>query len=222
MYYYAIIGDIKNSKKIQNRYEAQEQLKNILNNVNAIYDDDIAAGFLITLGDEFQGLFKQSKNILNAVKYIQREMYPIEIRFGIGVGEIFTRINNKAAIGADGPAFYAARNVIGNLREQEKQLKKQAADIQIAFYNRDSFCIEEINTMLFLLKTVEDGWTEKQRYTIWDMMINHGSQEMCARRMETTQSTIARRLADGKYIIYEKSLRTIGEAISRLEGMDGK
>ena len=52
--YYAIIGDIKNSKDIENRYEVQEQLNHILNNVNLNYKDSIKANFLITLGDEFQ------------------------------------------------------------------------------------------------------------------------------------------------------------------------
>lgn len=216
MNYYAIIADIKESKKITNRYEIQEQLKRVLDNVNSIYSDDIAADFLITLGDEFQGLLEKPAHILEIIKYIQREMYPITFRFGIGIGEISTKIDNKVAIGADGPAFYAAREMIISLRKQEKRIKNQANDIQIAFYNRESFNITEINTMLSLLKTIEDRWTEKQRYTIWDMMVNHGSQEMCAKRMETTQSTVARRLSDGKYIIYEKSVQTIGEAISKL------
>lgn len=146
-------------------------------------------------------------------------MYPIRVRFGVGVGEISTKIDKKAAIGADGSTFYAARDMIGFLHEQEKQLKNQSADIQISFYDQASFDRIQINTMLSLVKVIEDSWTEKQRYTIWDMMINRGSQEMCAQRMGTTQSTIARRLSDGKYIIYEKSLKTIGEAINRLSNM---
>ena len=46
-------------------------------------------------------------------------------------------INHEAAIGADGPAFYAAREMIEFLREQEKKLKKQAADIQISVYEKN-------------------------------------------------------------------------------------
>ena len=205
--YYAIIGDIKNSKDIENRYEVQEKLKHILNNVNSNYKDNIKANFLITLGDEFQGLLSKSEDILEIVKYIQREMYPIKLRFGIGVGEISTKIEKKAAIGADGPAFYAAR-------------QNQAPDIQVAFYNKESFIIDEINMMLTLTKIIEDNWTDKQRYTIWDMMLNGGSQEICAKRMKTSQSTIARRLIDGKYLIYIKALKTIGEAMNRLGGND--
>lgn len=216
MMYYAVIGDIKDSKKIINRYAVQEKLKVILKHINCIYKNEIAADFLITLGDEFQGLLRVTAPILPIIKYIQREMYPIRLRFGIGIGEMSTNINPEAAIGADGPAFYAARKGITNLHEQEKKLKRQADDIQIVIYNQECFQITEINTMLSLVKVIEDGWTEKQRYTIWDMMDHRGSQAMCAERMQTSQSTIARRLADGNYIIYEKSMKTIEEAMYRI------
>ena len=216
MQYYAIIGDIKRSKKIENRCEIQEKLKKILDNVNSIYNNDISAKFLITLGDEFQGLLEITAPILEIIKYIQREIYPIKLRFGVGIGNVSTLINHEAAIGADGPAFYAAREMIEFLREQEKKLKKQAADIQISVYEKKCFETEEINAMFSLLKIIEDSWTEKQRYTIWDMMIHQESQKMCAERMDITQSTVARRLADGKYIIYQRTMEVIDEAIRRL------
>ena len=193
MQYYAIIGDIKRSKKIENRCEIQEKLKKILDNVNSIYNNDISAKFLITLGDEFQGLLEITAPILEIIKYIQREIYPIKL--------VSTLINHEAAIGADGPAFYAAREMIEFLREQEKKLKKQAADIQISVYEKKCFETEEINAMFSLLKIIEDSWTEKQRYTIWDMMIHQGSQEMCAERMD---------------IIYQRTMEVIDEAIRRL------
>ena len=137
MQYYAIIGDIKRSKKIENRCEIQEKLKKILDNVNSIYNNDISAKFLITLGDEFQGLLEITAPILEIIKYIQSEIYPIKLRFGVGIGNVSTLINHEAAIGADGPAFYAAREMIEFLREQEKKLKKQAADIQISVYEKN-------------------------------------------------------------------------------------
>ena len=39
--YYAIIGDIKNSKEIDNRYEVQNKLKKILDDINLKYKSDI-------------------------------------------------------------------------------------------------------------------------------------------------------------------------------------
>jgi len=120
MEYIAIIGDIIDSKKIKSRRQIQEKLNRILKHVNEAYYADISAKFIITLGDEFQGLLKSFEHMLDIVKYIQREMYPVMLRFGIGFGEINTNIFFEAAIGADGPAYYAAREVIEQLRGQEK------------------------------------------------------------------------------------------------------
>lgn len=220
MKYIAIIGDIKDSKKINKRSLIQEQVNNILKYINETYSDDISAKFVVTLGDEFQGLLKCQEHLLDIVKHIQREMYPVKLRFGIGIGEISTDIIYEAAIGSDGPAYYAARQMIEKMRMQEKKLKRQAPDIQISLYDTELFEITEINTILALMKTIEDSWSEKQRFTIWDMSQNGGSQEECAKRMETTQSTVARRLADGNYITYERAKKTVDEALKRLGEME--
>lgn len=216
MNYVAMIGDIKESRKLENRGQIQEKLKLVLKYVNEAYQEDISAKFIITLGDEFQGLLHCNEHLFEILQYIQREMYPVRLRFGIGLGEISTDIFYEAAIGADGPAYYAARQMIEELRGQEKKLKKQASDIQVSLYNTESFEIAEINTILALMKIIEDGWSEKQRFTIWDMKKNGGSQEECAKRMNTTQSTVARRLADGNYFTYERAGKTVEEALRRL------
>lgn len=216
MNYIAIIGDIKNSKIITNRNQVQEKLNIVLKYINETYYTDIEARFIITLGDEFQGLLKNFDHILDITQYIQREMYPVNLRFGIGVGKIYTKIFYEAAIGADGPAYYAAREMVKQLREQEKKLKKQAADIQVSIYNTENFEIVKINTILKLIKILENGWSEKQRFTIWDIEINGGSQKECAKRLGTTQSTIARRLADGNYLTYEHVKNVASKALIQL------
>ena len=58
MMYYAIIGDIIDSKTIKDRLSIQNKLTNCLNVINQTYHDEIVANFTITLGDEFQGLLK--------------------------------------------------------------------------------------------------------------------------------------------------------------------
>ena len=217
MNYIAIIGDIKHSKDISNRYEIQEKLKGVLDYINGKYKKDIAAKFLITLGDEFQGLLSAAEPLVDIVGYIQNEMFPIRIRIGVGIGEITTEINPGAAIGADGPAFYAARKAINGIHDTEKKLKKQAPDIQIELAGNSDIDYEQINTILSLLKVVENGWSESQRKTIWDMLQNGGSQEDCARRLNTTQSTVARRLSSGNYMVYNNSRKLLHEVTKRFD-----
>ena len=87
MLYTAIIGDIKGSKKLNNRKEVQRKLSKILGEINSKYESDIASTFSITLGDEFQGLLRSPRYTLEIVKYIQTKMYPVIFRIGIGLGD---------------------------------------------------------------------------------------------------------------------------------------
>lgn len=43
MIYYAIIGDVKDSRTLPNRNDVQEKLKKVLLDINRIYNEDIAA-----------------------------------------------------------------------------------------------------------------------------------------------------------------------------------
>ena len=49
--YIVIIGDMKNSQKIQDRNKVQEKLKSVLKEINKKYKKDIASKIMITLGD---------------------------------------------------------------------------------------------------------------------------------------------------------------------------
>lgn len=217
MRYVAVIGDMKESGSLTNRYTAQEELKEVLKEINIKYEDDLASKFLITLGDEFQGLLYSSVNVLEIIKYIQKKMFPVTFRFGVGIGTISTEINPNAAIGSDGPAYYAAREMVEDLRIKEKKNKTQEGDIQFSIYGESSFEIERINTLLNLIKLIEDKWKHEQRLTIWDMIEHGGSQHDCAIRMNTTQSTVGRRLSGGNYYLYEKALVVTKKSIASLE-----
>lgn len=117
----AIIGDIKKSRELEKRQEVQNKLKIVLEEINEKYLEDISAKFLITLGDEFQGLLFDGRNILKIIREIQMSLYPVELRFGIGIGKITTEIDTDRALGADGPGYYNARKAIEILKINEKR-----------------------------------------------------------------------------------------------------
>ena len=105
--YIAIIGDIKNSKQLhERRHAVQEELVEKLETINQTYQSAIASKFMITLGDEFQGLLKSGACAVAIIDQIERALYPIRLRFGIGVGEVSTEISLASTLSADGPAFY--------------------------------------------------------------------------------------------------------------------
>ena len=110
--YVAIIGDLVRSRQIRDRNAVQCQLQAALDQVNKKYADQIAANFLITLGDEFQGILQEPGCLMPILSDIADAIRPVQVRFGVGIGELTTEVNRNAAIGADGPAFYRARSAI--------------------------------------------------------------------------------------------------------------
>lgn len=217
MTYYAIIGDIKNSRKLEHRKDIQNKLKTTLDYINERYIHNIASNFTITLGDEFQGLLLDSKYVYEIVSYIQRNLFPVEIRFGIGIGEITTEINREISLGADGPAYYAAREMINELHKKEAKLKKKAPNILVSFFGKDSYQIEEINMMFAFAKIIEDSWSPSQRMIILDKIEHNDTQQNIAKKHGITQATVSRDLNNGYLTQYTELINTIPLAFSRME-----
>lgn len=213
----AVIGDIKNSKSLNMRNEIQERLRAVLDDINIRYKKSIAAKFLITLGDEFQGLLFNGKDILEIIQDIRMRLYPVELRFGIGVGKISTRIDTEMALGADGPGYYHARNAIEILKDNEKKNKKVVSDIRLEMEEENSSQVTLINTIFELEKTIEQSWTDRQREIIWDMMKNQDGQKNVAYRMGITQSSVQKNLAKGRYYVYENALRNVRNVLGEIE-----
>lgn len=118
--YLAMIGDIVNSKKLSTQYrrEVQISLEKILDEINELYREHIVSQFLITLGDEFQGLLHPDAPIYQIIGKIMEDVNAnlknnniVEIRFGIGLGTLVTELKS-VAIGMDGPAFHLARQAL--------------------------------------------------------------------------------------------------------------
>lgn len=212
----AVIGDIKESKKLKNRNEVQVKLKNILQQLNEQYKEEIVAKFMITLGDEFQGLLQVGKHVVDMIEMIQNEMYPVKLRFGIGVGEITTEINPEMAIGADGPGYYMAREAIETLKKNEQKNKMQTADIRIEIAQDEQGVSSMLNTIFALMAVIRNGWTERQREIIVDYMRYQGSQTECAMRLNVTQSSVQRGLTNAHYYAYAEAKNTVRSVLSEM------
>ena len=215
--YVAIIGDIKESKKINNRNEIQKKLIQVLEEINLKYDTDISSKFIITLGDEFQGLLCNGANTLRIISEIERKMYPIKIRFGVGVGTITTEVNKEMSLGADGPGYYKARNAIEYLKDNEKRNQKNTADIRFEVESENQSTTIMINTILSLLTAIKDLWSDRQREIIWDMLEHQDSQVDVAKRLKIKQPAVQKSLAKGKYYAYKDALETIGKALEEIK-----
>lgn len=211
----AVIGDIKDSRNLRSRDLIQNKITQILNEINNKYSNDITSKFLITLGDEFQGLLSCGENLINIINEIKMRLYPVEIRFGIGIGKITTQINSEMALGSDGPAYYNARKSLEILKKNEKKNKKVTSDIYLVYENQSEVLL--INTIFELMKVIEQNWTEKQKSVIWDMIKNKDTQKIIAIQNGISQSSANKMLKKGSYYVYDNAIKNVNKALSEFK-----
>ena len=214
--YIAIIGDIIQSKQETKRANIQLKLEKTLKKINLEFSSDISANFGITLGDEFQGLLHNPRNVLAMLETIEMDLAPVKIRFGIGIGTITTTtIERYYPLGADGPAYHNARNMIDQLKDIEKKKKKEQYSYLLKS-NRNDFDIL-INALFSQLHLQKSSWTARQTEII---QVYHKvpNQTEVANTLGITQSTVQKGLAAAGYYYYENSLNAIQESLNTIVG----
>jgi hypothetical protein len=154
----AIIGDIINSKSLTDRQHTQRELRKILERINQRYEDILASNFTITLGDEFQGVLQNSTSLFLIVDEISFQLQPVKLRIGIGVGTLTTELDPDSSIGADGPAYWKAREAIEFVHKNNDYGR---ANIHLEVEDPDC-SVELINEILKLTALQVSGWRDSQ------------------------------------------------------------
>jgi len=211
--FFAIIGDIIESKKIQNRLQVQYDMTTKLNLINEKYAQCISSKFMITLGDEFQGLLNSGEYITEIVDTIEREMHPIGLRFGIGVGSITTNINYDIPVGADGPAYYNARKMVEHLKKSRN--KKMEIKSNIGIEVEDGLYLSELINSIFSMSTViKSRWTSRQREIIKAYIKCDEVQGPAAALLGINQSNVQKALKISGFYEYQRAYKSIERVLS--------
>lgn len=206
--YCAFIGDLIQSKDIQptRREAVQKRLRQLLDEMNAQFSDYLASPFLVTLGDEFQGLLTAAEPALEIMEYIDRGLaeYRVQARYGLGLGEISTGpVNRAQALGDDGPAYHYAREGVELLKEEgwrgfPVSIQTKQADAPL------------LHTICQLLNSLMEDWSEAQRQYALDMELL-GEQLLVAEKNHIQQSSVSRALKRGRYKLYQQTKTTLRE-----------
>ena len=102
------------------RSRVQEKFTELIERLNQLYRDDLRAKFVITLGDEFQGLLHNPEIIPHLIWTIEQGFTARELRLGFGYGNIHTSIK-EYAINVDGPALHSARSALEEAKRRGLQ-----------------------------------------------------------------------------------------------------
>jgi SatD family (SatD) len=123
MLFVAVIGDLVGSRQLPGtrRGEVQIALGRLMDRLNQEFAAGLRAKFVITLGDEFEGLVRvqaASRTIPDLIWTIEEALPDPVSRVGIGLGGIDTPIQDDVTV-LDGPAFHHAREAIGAAAKNE-------------------------------------------------------------------------------------------------------
>lgn len=198
MRYIALIGDLVDSRHIENRKKFQNDLKKSL--AEASKNDSVISPYTITLGDEFQALYKSSSGLFSDIVKIMNSIRPIECRIALGIGEITTTVNKKTAIGMDGPAFHLARESMDYLKSEKSLLRisseKKMTELMI-------------NDMLTLISFQMKQWPDS-RFAIFSQLMKEYSIEGIAKSIGTSQQAVYKSIS-------QANLRSILDLFRHIE-----
>lgn len=215
--YVVIIGDIINSRKIDNRGDVQKRFRNVLSGINKKYEAYISARFKITLGDEFQGLLSDCRNIFHIIMEIEALMKPVRFRFGVGIGTIDTDINYDDSSEIDGSAYHRARNMVEEIERKEMQYGESQSNIMICSNDDRGDRDMLINSLLSAAFAIKSKWTERQYEIIISYEMNGENQYKTAEILGIAQSTVNRALQSARFYAYKSAINTVLKVLTKEE-----
>lgn len=207
--YIAIIGDIHDSRLIENREETQKKLLSVLNSINKKYHEELASQFSISMGDSFQGLLKLTAPFMQVIFDIELELFPIELRFGVGIGEMTTSIDSTNSQLNDGPSYHYARKAIELIEQSEQQYATRKTNI-LLLSNQTETPIDGLMNAIFALNTaIKTKWSNRQKEIIKTYLNSNENQYDTARTLGIGQSSISKALKSTNFYTYKSSLEDI-------------
>ena len=231
--YFAVIGDMIGSRTLSDRQSAQNCLKEALKEVNRFYADSQASLFTITLGDEFQGLLNSADELMEIVDEIRFRVYPLKLRFGIGVGSMSTEILHDVSMGSDGPAYWAAREAIEYVHDNNDY---GYSDICTRLYfdseSRDGIeeqMIGTVNSTLSLCGRMEKSWTQSQYAFVREVVLKYryGTageyyQKEIADELGISPQMVSSRMKNTGLTTYISARQNIGKMLQKQWGEQNK
>ena len=185
------------------RKSVLEKMENVLARINYDFKENIVAGFIITSGDEFQGQLSASWISIKIIELMIKELYPHPIIFGIGLCDVYIKINSEKALSTDGTAYYFARE---GLAAEKNRINENSFAV---YFKTDKNDEALINALCRSVDLIMKGWTVKQKEIVWKMAEMAEQQNLIAAELGLNPSTVTRHLKAAQYTYYRELLTTL-------------
>jgi len=202
--YLAVIADVVRSRTIIDRGAFQKQLARAIASINKSYARTIASKFVLTVGDEFQGLLTNADQIVEILASFRSAIHPVELRVGIGVGRISTPLRPEA-LGMDGACFHHARAALERAASRETPVEVEAGTL------RELFSIYAV-----LYGALRGLWTERQRQVI-DLAMSGLEGKAIASRLSISPPAVTQHLNAARWNAMEEATRDWQRALAGVQ-----
>lgn len=205
MKYIVLIGDIVRSREITHRSGLQTELKHLLHELS-LENQGIVSPYTITIGDEFQAVFKNADSVFYDVFRILAGIYPVMVRFSFGTGEITTGINTQQALGMDGEAFY-------NAREGMEKLKSNDALFGISGLTPPYSDL--VNDVMSLVSGLIGEWRNNNRHFIISYLYENLKVTSMAEKLGISEQAVYKNIDNGRLFNLKSIFDNIASVINK-------
>lgn len=200
---YVVLGDIVNSRDIEDRSAFQDRLSSACDAVNEAHREHLYAEFAILKGvDEIGGVLASIDPVYDVVDRLAASIRPYRIRVAVAAGTIDVGAESDDVAEMDGPAFHDADRLLDRVEDDGLPFGMSVGDDLL-----DTVVADEINLLLLSKRR----WTDRQREII-DAYEQSGTQADVARALDITQPAVSKALDRALW----PELRTIGKRLRRV------
>lgn len=186
--YAALVGDVIASRQTGDRENLQSHLATSMTAVNQAISS--VQPLTMTVGDECQGLYEDLATSLMAALRIRFALYPVDVRLGIGWGEL-TLPPESPPFGQDGPCWWRAREAIEEVKIGERSNATARATRTICRTGTDIDSL--VNSYLSARDQIFVGFDEID-VQIALLNLAGSNQREIARSVGLSQGSVSRRL----------------------------
>src|SRR6478609_1038574 len=175
----ALIGDVVRSRTRADRQDLHDELTAALDDANRSVAGE--APLVITVGDEFQGVYATLGRALHASFVVRAALHPrTDVRFGLGRGAV-TTLDPVRGI-HDGPAYWAARDAITTAEERAR--KAQTRTSRTAYLGPDEHpsTVAAVQSALDCLDFMVGSMSTTSREILGGLMSAHTQQDLADRQ----------------------------------------
>ncbi len=186
----------------------QEAIRGALARANRAFAPQLAVPFSITLGDEFQALFRDVQGALEAELFLRLALAPLAIRCGLGAGGITGPVAPRTAE-MDGPCFYRSREALETAQGRRAPLTWLRSG--------DGETDAAANACFLLLAALHGRWSPKQVEAL-GVYLEAGTQTAAARVLGISQPGLRKRLQSARAPEYLEARGLLGAFLAERLG----